>query len=162
MKITEEDKKQLDQRGIALEQVQSQFESLTKGIPFADLRDAATDGNGILILSSDQEKALVEKFDQSSSNLELLKFTPASGAATRMFKFLFQFYDDYNPIEGSINAYINKKGVPELRLFFVGLDSFPFYKKVRKRIKKRYSDGESLDIDVNRLRFIKILLNEDE
>lgn len=162
MKITEEDKKQLDQRGIALEQVQSQFESLAKGIPFADLRDAATDGNGILILSSNQEKALVEKFDQSSGNLELLKFTPASGAATRMFKFLFQFYDDYNPVEGSINAYINKKGVPELRLFFVGLDSFPFYKKVRKRIKKRYSDGESLDIDVNRLRFIKILLNEDE
>lgn len=78
-----------------------------------------------------------------------------------MFKFLFEFVEDYNPQDGSINAYINKKGVPELRLFFVGLESFPFYKRIRARIKEKYGK-DGADINENRLRFVKIMLEEKE
>lgn len=162
MTLTDQDIKQLAERGISQEQVKEQFHTLKKGIPHVDLRKAASQENGIIVLTLAEQETLVQKFESKKSSLALLKFTPASGAATRMFKFLFEFFEDYDNSDGSINAYINKRGVPELRLFFVGIDSFPFFKKVRKRLKKKYSKKESTDIDVNRLRFVNMMLAEDE
>jgi hypothetical protein len=45
-----------------------------------------------------------------------MKFVPASGAATRMFKFLRNFLDEYNVLNESINAYINRKTMSSLFL----------------------------------------------
>jgi len=58
-----------------------------------------------------------------------MKLVPASGAATRMFKFLNEFLRDYHYETESINAYINRKRDLELSLFIVGMDKFPFLKQ---------------------------------
>ena len=160
MNITERDIAQLTTRGIALEELERQYESLVQGISYVDLRGVATNDDGLLVLNNQEQYELVNLFESKKSKLELLKFTPASGAATRMFKFLFEFLEDYNPTRGSINAYINKNNVPELRLFFVGLDSFPFFKEVRSQLKMKYGE-EGADVNENRLRFVKMMLDQD-
>jgi len=43
----------------------------------------------------------------------------------------------------------------------VGLDSFPFYKKVRKKLKKKYGKKDQTNVDLNRIRFVKIMLEEE-
>lgn len=161
MNFTKQDIEELEKRGISETQVKHQFQTLVKGIPYSDLRSAATENNGLLILQPESQKSYVRVFEEKRSSLDLLKFTPASGAATRMFKFLFEFLEDYDASKGTINAYINKKGVPDLRLFFVGLESFPFYKTVHKSIKKKYDDG-SQSINQYRERFIEIMLDQNE
>lgn len=161
MTLTDQDIKQLKDRGITPSQILYQYQTLKAGIPFVDLRSAATAGKGLFIHTRKEQNAFVDVFEQKKEIIDLLKFTPASGAATRMFKFLFEFLENYKPNQESINAYINREGVPELRLFFVGIDSFPFYKKVRKRLRKKFKKKNSIDIDLNRYRFIEELLGKD-
>lgn len=161
MNFTEQDLEQLQNKEISESQVKNQLLTLISGIPYADLKSAATQDNGLRILSEKERDFFVNLFENKKESLDLLKFTPASGAATRMFKFLFEFLEDYDLQKGTINAYINKKGVPQLRLFFVGLESLPFFKDVRKRIVKKYGD-DGQDVNLNRKRFIEIMLDKDE
>jgi hypothetical protein len=56
--------------------------------------------------------------------LKLMKFVPASGAATRMFKFLRNFLDEYDVLNESINAYINRK---TMSLLFLLLEWIKFH-----------------------------------
>lgn len=159
--LTDQDIKDLAARGISESKLNNQVSTLIRGIPYANLKSAATAGQGLLVLDTAEQESFVTYFEEKRSSLDLLKFTPASGAATRMFKFLFEFLEDYDTAAGSINAYINKKGVPQLRLFFVGLESFPFFKEVRKKIIEIYG-ANGHDVNTNRERFIKVMLDEDE
>lgn len=162
MKFTETDIKQFEQRGITSEQVTTQLNILQKGIPYVELRDIASSKNGIVSIDVSEQQKYVSLFESKKNSLDLLKFTPASGAATRMFKFLFEFLNEFDPEKESINAYINRKNDKDLLLFFVGLDNFPFYKKVKKRLKKRYNKEDKSDINFNRQRFVSTMLNIDE
>jgi len=161
MIFTKEDRLQIEQFGISEITLTEQIQTFTSGIPFVNLLRAATINDGILKLNKEEENALVEHFDGKKEELDLLKFTPASGAATRMFKFLFEFFTDYNEFQGTINAYVNKNKVPELRLFFVGLDSFPFFRKGLKKMIELFGNEEDTDINSNRLRYVKAMLSKE-
>jgi len=156
LKLTTADIKQLEHKGISKHQILNQIEIFENGIPFIDLRDPATISNGIERYGAEELQQFISIFEEQCDALDLLKFVPASGAATRMFKFLFQFLEDYDPEKESTNAYINRKNAQDLRLFFVGLDNFPFYKDVRKKLVETYNDG--VNIDINRIRFVKMML----
>lgn len=160
MKLTTSDKEQLASKGISEEALREQLAIFKMGIPFVNLKKPATIGNGIHKFSQEKEEELITLFEGRKESLSLLKFTPASGAATRMFKFLFEFLDGYHPEEQSVNAYINKKKAQDLRLFFVGIDSFPFYKEIRKKLVERYGEEET-DININRHRFVKMMLEKE-
>lgn len=161
MNYTQTDIKVLLEKGISEDQVQHQLALFKQGLSYIDLRDPAIITHGIYTYTQKEEQEFVSYFEAQKEDLSLLKFIPASGAATRMFKFLFEFLEDYDPATETVNAYINRTQAQELRLFFVGLDSFPFYKKVRKRLKKKYGKKEQENVDLNRLRFVKIMLEEE-
>ena len=160
MKLTNKDIAVLNTKGIAVQQLEDQLTLFNEGIPFADLRDPAILGNGIDAYAREEQEKLVALFEDRKDHLELLKFTPASGAATRMFKFLFTFLKEYDPEKESVNAYINKKNAQDLRLFFVGLDSFPFYKSTRDLLKASYPIDKESSVDLNRYRFVNSMLGE--
>jgi len=159
LKLTKADIKQLEHKGISKQEILDQIEVFENGIPFIDLRDPATISNGIEHYAVEALQQYVSIFEDKCDALDLLKFVPASGAATRMFKFLFQFLEDYDLEKESTNAYINRKNAQDLRLFFVGLDNFPFYKNVRKELVKAYNDG--VNININRVRFVKMMLEKE-
>ena len=161
MNFTQIDTDTLLKKGISQEQVYQQIALFKQGLPYIDLRDPAIIGHGIYAYTKEEEEKFITYFESQKNNLDLLKFVPASGAATRMFKFLFEFIEDYDHTKESINAYINRKKAQELRLFFVGLDNFPFYKKVRKRLKKTYGKKDQTNVDLNRIRFVKTMLKEE-
>lgn len=53
---------------------------------------AATPGHGITVLGGDGERAAIERWQRYlSEGGDVYKFVPASGAASRMFKALFEF-----------------------------------------------------------------------
>ena len=97
IELSSKDLKQLDSKGISKEKVQNQIQTFKEGIPFVELSQAAVVGNGILRFSEKEQLDLIQYFEDNRKNLELLKFVPASGAASRMFKAMFNFLDSYEP-----------------------------------------------------------------
>lgn len=162
MKFTETDIRQIESKGLTLAKIQSQIELFKTGIPFVTLSSAATINNGI-IKCSDAEKAhYINYFEAKRNAISISKFVPASGAATRMFKNLFTFIEDYNPENETINSYVNKHKDADLSLFFIGLEKLPFYDKVLDQIALFYPDFASFSRDKQRFVFVKTMLDEDK
>jgi hypothetical protein len=140
LKFSKKHTDQIEAKGLTLAQVQEQLDKFEKKIPYADIKAHASIDNGILKLSKNTEDNCIATYQASRENIEIVKFTPASGAATRMFKFLYKFLENFNPQKDTINWYVNKEKEPEIRLFFIGLEKFPFYEDVIKTMKKTELD----------------------
>ena len=92
--LTAEDKKQLAQKGISEQQIENQLRQFREGFPYLKLRAAAAIGNGIIAPSDSECQAFVEAWEAyKAEGHHITKFVPASGAASRMFKNLFEFRD---------------------------------------------------------------------
>lgn len=159
--FSEKDIKQIEKKGITVEKVKKQIELFKSGVPFVSLKEAATIGNGILKLDESQEQHFINLFEQMRNQISITKFVPASGAATRMFKFLFDFLESYKLSEESINAYINRHKAKELSVFLVGLEKLPFFEDVIHKTHKIIPNFNDLDYDEQRLEFIKTMLDTD-
>ena len=93
--ITENDKALLDHKGISEEKLNSQLACFAKGFPYLKLAAAASVEKGILVPGPDEEKAYLAAWQAYTDNPahRVVKFVPASGAASRMFKDMFAFAD---------------------------------------------------------------------
>lgn len=92
--FTQEDTIQLQEKGITLEQVQGQLQNFRQGFPYLRLQSAAAIGRGIIRPTSEEADEYVAQWAQyKSEGHHVTKFVPASGAASRMFKNLFEFLD---------------------------------------------------------------------
>ncbi|MBN4070458.1 DUF4301 family protein [Olleya sp. AH-315-F22] len=161
MKFTENNIKQIEGKGLTVEKVEAQIQLFKTGLPFINLKEAATKVNGILQISDKEQQDFINLFDTKRQALTLIKFVPASGAATRMFKFLFSFLDNYNPNNGSINSYINKNKDTNMPLFLVGLEKLPFYNYILEKTKVLISNYDSLSNDKKTVELIKTILQKD-
>lgn len=147
--------------GIPFENILKQLKIFKKGISKCNLISPATINNGILSLSDEDFKEKADYFDKNKENFKICKFIPASGAATRMFKFLIAFFNTYDIEKETINAYINRKTDNDLSIFIVGMDKFPFFEAVYEKLKEVYPDFDSLHRDYKNYYFIKFLLSPD-
>ena len=152
---------QIHQHGIPLENIKRQLNIFSEGIKKTVLVNPATLNNGILKLSDTDFEQKANFFDINKSGLKLEKFVPASGAATRMFKFLNAFLNEFNLGNETINAYINRKKDTELSLFIVGMDKFPFFEIIYKKLKEIYPNFDTLSRDYKNYYFIKTLLSPE-
>ena len=152
---------QIYENEIPLRNIKQQLSFFRNGITKSNLVGPATLLNGILKLSESDFQEKTVFFDKNKSDLKLEKFVPASGAASRMFKFLIAFLKDFDIENETINAYINRKKDTELPVFIVGLEKFPFFKRIDKKLREDFADFESLDRDYKNYYFIKLLLGKD-
>lgn len=152
---------QMYNHGITLENIENQISIFKKGVAKTILDRAATINDGIIKLSDLDWQHYIDLFETEKSNHKLCKFVPASGAASRMFKFLLEFINNYDKQNETINAYINRKKAVDLSIFLVGLDKFPFYKKVITLLQKTNSDFNKSSKEVKDYLFIKMLLSSE-
>ena len=138
-----------------------QIDSLKRGIKKTTLEAPATIGNGINTFTFEEIQTFVRHFEKESQAKVLEKFVPASGAATRMFKFLSEFLVDYNPEKESINAYINRTENHTLETFMVGMDKFPFYNEVVNHLNNQYPGYKNLSVNQKQYLFIKTILTDE-
>ena len=160
MSITDKDLRQIETKGLTSDKVLRQIETFKNEIPFIILRDAATLDNGILKFSEHYQKELIKLYEKRCSTLDVIKFVPASGAASRMFKELYKFLDSYDYEKESINSYTNHEGATAIRLFLIGLEKFPFYESIIKKVKEAYPDFENLSEGRQLYIFVEMMLKE--
>ena len=152
---------QIYNHGIPFDKILKQLEIFRNGILKSNLISPATINNGILSLSETEFEEKANFFDLQKEKLKLKKFVPASGAASRMFKFLTAFLNDFDIKKETINAYINRKKDSDLSIFIVAMDKFPFFKTLDKKLKEIYPDFETLDRDYKNYYFVKTLLSPE-
>ncbi|MBR3564968.1 MAG: DUF4301 family protein [Paludibacteraceae bacterium] len=130
--FTEKDLAQLASLGISVEQVEQQLADLKNGFPDLEIRGAATIGNGILKPTDEEKKAFLNTWDTylQDTNHKVLKFVPASGAASRMFKNLFEFAD-------------NHEHTDFIKQFFASIHKFAFFDVLNKKCVE--NEGASID-----------------
>ncbi len=137
-KPTKEDLAQLQSLGLSPERVQEQIDHFKKGFPKSRLDAAATpDNNGIRCLD-DKEIARYEKqYRLLGRDKKILKFVPASGAATRMFKDLYSFASTYFGVAKNFD-----KEFPEVKAFLENIRTFAFFNDL-----KACMEASDLDIE---------------
>ena len=102
--FTSADLAQLEARGISVEKAEKQLQAFATGFPELDIVSAASVGNGVLNPSEEEIDAYVKAWQAYlDEGHTVLKFVPASGAASRMFKNLFEYLED-----GQKTAFIEK------------------------------------------------------
>lgn len=155
--FSEKDIELLISKGIGRDKVSEQIKTFKEGIPFVQLDRPAVINDGIQNFSASQEKKLVAHFDKGKDRFKLLKFVPASGAASRMFKLLFEFLESYDPNTEKLSTYLSRPKNKEIKLFFDDLQKFPFYEIVQERIQ-----GQTKSSDHQALTFVKEMLEADK
>ena len=92
--FNEQDIAQIEARGLSVEAVNQQIENFRTGFPSLAVVRAASGGDGVRQLSESEKEAAQNYYDSKATGLKTIKFVPASGAATRMFKELFEYVND--------------------------------------------------------------------
>ncbi len=105
--FSDKDLTQIKERGSDINIVKEQIENFKSGFPFIKAQKAATEGDGLLKLTSSEISDLVAYFDKEASKKKLLKFVPASGAASRMFKALFAAKDE-GKVDKAVEQFVNE------------------------------------------------------
>ncbi|MFN3849151.1 MAG: DUF4301 family protein [Spirosomataceae bacterium] len=129
--FSDKDLQQIESRGADLPTINQQIENFKTGFPFMNVIKAATIGDGMIKLEEGDVEKYKQIFDNQADSLDLLKFVPASGAATRMFKSLFSAKD-----EGKFD-----KSVTE---FLERLKGFAFYDSLIKAIGSENADAQTI------------------
>ena len=120
-------------KGISKEQIEEQLACFVKGFPYFGIAASASVEKGIMVISQEQQATYMEAWDAYlAKNKKIVKFVPASGAASRMFKNLFEFLSaDYSEPQ---NAFEKK--------FFDEIQKFAFY----DALNNKCIENESKDI----------------
>ena len=128
--FTEKDLQQIADHGLTLETVERQIENFRRGFPSLQVVSAASPADGITVLTAEQAAAYAEKYENRDAAVTVAKFVPASGAATRMFKELFEF----------VNEDKRGKGIDTL---LQNIEKFAFYPEL-KQVVADFSDEKAV------------------
>ncbi|UJP64107.1 DUF4301 family protein [Mongoliitalea daihaiensis] len=144
-------KKQILDQGMDLAKVEEQLTNFREGFPFLPIAAAATVGNGILQVSEEKLSELQQSYVSHIQSKVVVKFVPASGAASRMFKDLFSFLDGDGDISKS--TFVQK--------FIEQIDGFAFRAELDAVLKKAGSSLEQALANKEYQGIVGALLNED-
>ena len=132
--FSENDLSQMSLKGITEEQVRGQLKSISEGFPYLRLKSAATVGNGVQAYSDEQRDNFISEWNRyKDEGHKVVKFVPASGAASRMFKNLFAF----------VSAPYDKPETDFEEKFFDNIRKFAFADELSAVCQK--NNGKTMD-----------------
>ena len=132
---SESDLEQISGRGLTLKEIMGQIELFRRGFPFVKLLRPCTVGDGIHVLGKSEILKLGEICSKASLAGRAMKFVPASGAATRMFKALLSVYSQNEVRDENPDA-------RACALFIQNLEKFAFREDLKRAVAR---DGGNLE-----------------
>lgn len=145
------DFEQIKQRGSDPDRVQSQLEIFQKGVSPAKLDRACSIGDGIVRLTEEEEQACIALYEETCRSGRFSKMTPASGAATRMFKSLYNAIHELSQSREDASA----------TRFLDHLEQFAFYHHLKDVLAARGKNLQDLTDKAHVLPILKALLEKD-
>jgi hypothetical protein len=127
---------QISKQGMNPEIAFSQIENFKNGFPFLNITAPATPADGIKVLDSSDLDHYLTAYPEQAAGIEVVKFVPASGAASRMFKDLFAFLEGDGDLSQS--TFVQK--------FMNNIEKFAFYDDLDEALK---SQGSSISMSLD-------------
>ena len=148
MLFTNEDKELLQKKGISESKIEAQLKDFAQGFPFLKLRAAASVGNGIIAPSKEEADKYIKVWnDYKKAGHSITKFVPASGAASRMFKNMFEF----------LNADYDVPTTDFEKTFFAEIHKFAFYDALNDACF--LNEGEGVDALIEEGKYKSVVAN---
>ena len=138
--FSQNDIQQITKHGLTLSNAERQLADFARGFPFANIVRPATVNDGIFQYDPDSVASFIKIYDDEKQNYKITKFVPASGAATRMFKDLFDFLTT-----GNTNDTVDK--------VVRNINRFAFYDELQKFLPQNPTAHDIVDamLDNNKL-----------
>ena len=132
MRLTPDDLRLLAEKKISETQLCEQLACFEHGFPYLTIEASATAGRGIRVVSDEERTRYIDGWNTYlTHDVHILKFVPASGAASRMFKNLFAFLS--SPSDAPSTDFE--------RTFFDHIESFAFYGALDAACRKNAGAG---------------------
>ncbi|MFN3801960.1 DUF4301 family protein, partial [Belliella pelovolcani] len=149
--MNQEIEKQILTQGMSLENVKAQLKHFQDGFPFLPIVSPATIGKGIKALSAEEIAAFQKIYPEKAKDLKVVKFVPASGAASRMFKDLFSYLEGDGDLTKS----------PFTERFIINLSKFAFYDDLNTILERKGSSIKKAISSKDYKGIVNALLSED-
>ena len=139
--LSERDLMQIADKGISEKQIENQLNEFKTGFPFLRLEAAASVERGIVATTAESRDKYEKCWEQfKAAGNKVVKFVPASGAASRMFKDMFAFVD----------AEYDKPTTDFEKKYFDNIEKFAFYDELNEAcLKNEGTDIPTLLADGN-------------
>ena len=98
--FTDKDLRQIEDHGLSIDEVNRQLDLFEMPKPFLKLAGPCTVGDGIRVFEPEKKTSLIEIYETGAPGHDCVKFVPASGAASRMFKVLLRYLNQEKEITG--------------------------------------------------------------
>ena len=140
--LTEKDLKFIARKRISPVQVKQQIEQFQKGTPLLEIVKPVTHKDGIKQLTEKKLQDYIQLYEKEGKKLTKIKFVPASGAATRMFRELYGILNTYKGTEEDYLRVMADNSFNSANYLCKHLKSFAFYSDLEAVLEK---NGTSLD-----------------
>ncbi|MCK5840407.1 MAG: DUF4301 family protein, partial [Bacteroidales bacterium] len=157
--LSEKDIEQIISEGRDVETIEKQLNGFKLGFPFMNLVAPANPGKGINQLDEQRINEYVTLYDGLSKSKRALKFVPASGAATRMFKNLIEFREDAIAAQ-DLNAMLDEDRHQSAKKFFNNLKKFAFYEELKQLLEKNEKFNADIFDQKSFILLLEYLLSE--
>lgn len=127
--FTRDEITQIEAHGLSVAQVEQQIENFRTGFPSLPVVRAAAGGDGVRQFTAEEIAQAEARYEERRQELRTIKFVPASGAATRMFKELFEYVND-------------DKRTPGIDRLITNLEKFAFFAELAKYLKPQIDDKD--------------------
>ena len=131
---------QIRSLGMDMATIEKQLLNFATGFPFVTLDRPATTGDGILTFNDKEVSEYEQIFNRKIAGERVIKFVPASGAASRMFKKLFEFREFYRPGEELQSRELEDRGFNSAWYLFANLKRIAFFRALNLIAMKRGTD----------------------
>jgi hypothetical protein len=116
------DERDLRERGLTSAELMNTIYRFTHQTQPVHLDRPCTTGDGITILKASDANHYLSIFETESPKKTIMKFVPASGAASRMFKHIYQYHPE------NIDQLTEE--------FIINIDLFPFFNLLKEEFSK--------------------------
>jgi hypothetical protein len=159
-----DDIQQMKAHGISPKEAERQVALFKTARPYLKLRGPCVPGNGIAVFDREKQESLKTLFEEEKQKRSIVKFVPASGAASRMFKVLLAYLNRSGEIEKDTvarDAAAGETSAKQLLMFMEGLTRFAFFQELSLTLKKKDLSIDALMAKGLFKDIIRLLLTED-
>ncbi|MBW2637173.1 MAG: DUF4301 family protein, partial [Deltaproteobacteria bacterium] len=129
--FSDTDIREIEKAGLTKNAVVKQIGAFERGLIPVKLERPCTIDDGIIAISESRKESLLQSYEEEMSRGRVIKFVPASGAASRMFRDWFRLYDTRNVGDTDIASNFENN-----------LSKFAFHGELKQSIVR---DGKDLD-----------------
>ncbi len=147
--------------GVSEKDILQHLEIFRKGLPYIRLYKSCKVGDGIVAIKESEFEFLIKLHQDVSAKGRILKFVPASGAATRMFQKLHTYLNNDWPVDELYKKLeAGDKIAAAVVAIIDGLETLAFYPALKELLAKDGYDISRLQTEKEYRTIIKYILTE--